>query len=175
MSVVQYWRERLAAKVPLHSTHWVSGTDYKPHRAQDRIGSWPHSVCRDVLYRDYCLWHHEVFLSPYRKSDFFADVMPEPADSFTFFTTMSPWLYIAGKEVQVRNYSVWVEKDHEGRRVAGKKWRYFVRLCLWETHCTAFEMISGVTISGTVKFFNAERAKRMDKEVSDFRESAAGG
>lgn len=166
MSVVQFWRERLAAKCPLYST-WLPRSDYKVH--QERMDSWPHSVCRDVLYRDYVIWHNEVFISPYRAVPYFKGKLPEAVDSLTFFSAMAPYLYIAGKDVQVRNYLVPCIHEHEGRKVVGKKWRYFVRLCEWETHVAAFELLSGVSIAGNVRFFEAEKAKRMAQEVSAFR------
>lgn len=171
MSVIQFWRERLAARRPLGGPMWKEGEDYKPHLDKKRrADSWPHSVCRDVLYRDYLWWFEETFLKAYRGVAFFDDEnMPKPEDALTFFCGMSPLLYLAGKDVQVRNYQVPVSVRHEGKWIKVRKWRYFVRLCDWETHVAAFELATGLPVAGNVAFFEAEKAKRLSTDVTNFK------
>lgn len=171
MSVVQFWRERLAAKRPLYSEGWQAKTDYKP-RYKDPNNPWPHSVCRTVLYQDYLYWHEDRFVKPYVGVAFFEaspDSVPKPADELTFYVTMAPWLYLLGKDIQQRSYLVPYRIMYEGAWRQGKKRRYFVRLCYWETHVAAFEMYTGVPIAGNVKFFEVEKTKQMVEEVNNFR------
>lgn len=176
MSVIQYWRERLAARNPLGAPIWKSGVDFRPHveRAR-RADTWPRAVCRDILYKDYLWWFDNNFLKAYRGVAFFdADNMPKPEEQLGFFCAMSPMLYLVGKDVQVRNYQVPIQVQHEGRWTQVRKWRYFVRLCDWETHVAAFELHTGLPVAGNVAFFEAEKAKRLSSDVNNFRLKIAG-
>lgn len=171
MSILQYWRERLAARDPLYSPSFKAREDYKVR--QDRPDDkWPHSVCRAVMYQDYLFWHQDVFLNAYRGVPFFdisPEEMPQPEDDLTFFCTMSPFMYLISKDVQVRNYRVPYQYRFEGRWIKGKRLRYFIRLCEWETHVAAFEMYTGLNISGNIKFFDVEKAKRLSAEIANYK------
>lgn len=171
MSVIQYWRERLAARNPLYSGSFKAREDYKVR--QDRPQDpWPHSVCRAVLYQDYQFWFEDVFLKAYRGVPYYdnsPDKFPTPEVDFEFYSGMSPFLYLVSKEVQVKNYLVPTQRFYEEKWVKGKRYRYFVRLCEWETHVAAFELYTGLSISGNLAFFDVEKAKRMSAEIADFK------
>lgn len=159
----------MAARRPLADPSFRPRQDYKPRRDAMR-DPWPHAVCRASMYQDYQKWFDRDFLEAYRGVPFFKDGLPKPEDEFTFFTTMSPWLYILGKKEQVRNYRVPVTVTMEGGVTEEQyRYRYFIRLGSWETHVAAFEIQTGISVGDNVKFFDVERAKRLMEGVSSFR------
>lgn len=121
------------------------------------------------MYQDYCYWHEDVFLVPYRGVLFFENDLPKPVDEMTFHVSIAPWIYLLGKDVQVRSYLVPHRYYFEGKYHQGKKRRYFVRLCYWETHVAAFETYTGVPVTGNVKFFDIEKTKRLAEDITNFR------
>lgn len=171
MSVIQWWRDRLIARNPLYSSAFKPREDFKPRR--DRLeDKWPHSVCRVVLYKDYCYWHQDVFLAPFKGVAFYDDfpeALPKLASEMVFYTAMSPLLYLVSRDVQVRNYLVPHRYMYEGKWVSGKRYRYFIRLCEWETHVAAFELYTGVSLIDKLAFFDVEKAKRMSMEIKEFK------
>lgn len=178
MSVIQFWKERLQARNPLYSPAWKVREDFKPRRGEEN-DTWPHSVVRDVLYQDYCIWFEQKFLEAYRQVLFFQEHLPKPVDAYTFFCTMAPWLYLLGQDVQVRHYQVPRRQMYEGKWVTTKRYRYFVRMCEWSTHVAAFEMYAGVKVMAEVEFFEAVKAQKLAEELTNFSvkitESGGGG
>lgn len=162
MSAIQYWKERLAARNPLHAGVWVEGRDYKTRKDRPPISTWPHSVCRAVIYEDYLIWHSEVMLAPYRGVAYYdenPDARPAPLNLIPFFTEISPFIYLVGKDSQVRSYpSIVVHQDDEGNPVRSRKFKYFVRLCEWEAHSLAFEKKTGIVLSKNLAFFDPTRS-----------------
>lgn len=155
MSVQIYWKERLAAGCPTYM-YRIEGTDVK-HRKDRMEDLWPHSVARSSLFDDYLRWHNDVYLTPYRDFEYYRDrpeAMPQPADQLTFFTTMSPWLYIISKKDQIRNYPHETSVQVNGVWQTQSKGRYFVRLAELKFHVAYFEQHTGMKVNEPTRYFS---------------------
>jgi hypothetical protein len=142
MSVLLYWRERLEAHNPLYKEDLrIPGLNVRPMNGMDPKASWPRAIARYALYQDYCIWHREQFLPLYKGVEC---PTPKPADELIFYSTMAEWLYIVGKEQQVRTYLVTHSSYYEGEWVRGRKHRYFIRLLDWAYHAAQFELTTGI-------------------------------
>lgn len=161
MSVTMYWKERLAAHNPVYCDALrIDKLTVKKRPGQ--LDDWPHSVARSTLFDDYVAWHNEVYLSGYREADYYKqhpERLPQPVDELTFFSTMSPWLYIVGKKQQVRTYMVPHRYRYEDEWVEGKKNTYFVRLCEWQHHAAAFELNTGIRLDDASEYYEPGRAQ----------------
>lgn len=148
MSAVLYWKERLEDAQPLRDEALrVEGFNVKNPSATN---TWPRAVARQALYQDYLKWFEEIYLLSFKTVGYYQDFpeqMPKPLDELGFFATMGPFLYVVGKDKQVRNYSVKVQKPYQGRYVQVKTGRYFVRLCEHKAHCAAFELNTGIELT----------------------------
>jgi hypothetical protein len=147
MSINAYWHERLRAREPirLQALRQI-GFNVKP-REND---TWPTAVAKQALRLDYLAWFDEVYLPPYLESGFYQDTpqaLPQRLDDLHFFTALSPFIHIIGREEQTRTYKVRVNKQHEGRWISVKANRNFVRLCEWREHVAAFELVTGLSIN----------------------------
>lgn len=149
MSVLQYWQRRLVEKNPIYSEAFrIDKVGYREN-IEDPTSTWPRAVARAILFDDYVAWFTDVYLEPYRKSDQYKDfpeIMPRPCDELTFYSTISPWVYIVGKKQQVRTYLVPTRVHHKGDWRNLKINKYFIRLCAWEAHVAAFELNVGIDI-----------------------------
>jgi len=146
MSVMLYWQERLEAQNPLYSESLrIDKVNVRPMHGMDPKASWPRAISRSALYEDYCRWHKDQFLQLYRGIAW-SGPMPKPAEELIFFSTMSPWLYVVGKDEQVRTYLVPHSEKYEGEWVHCKKNRYFIRLLDWQYHAVQFELTTGVFV-----------------------------
>lgn len=144
MSVLLYWQERLEAQNPLYTESLrVPKLNIRPMPGMDHKSSWPRAIARSALYEDYQQWHKDQFLALYRGISW-AGPMPKPVEELIFFSTMAQWLYIVGKDAQVRTYLVPHSHLYEGEWVHGKKNRYFIRLLDWEYHAAQFELTTGI-------------------------------
>ena len=166
MSAVLYWKERLESAQPLRDEALrVPGYNVRnPSVSQ----TWPRAIARQALYQDYQKWFDEEYLTAFRDVGYYQDFpqhMPKPLDELGFFATMGPFLYIVGRDKQVRNYTVKVQKPYQGRLVEVKTGRYFVRLCEHKAHCAAFELNTGIELAvafyaktdGLIKALNSEQ------------------
>lgn len=166
MSIQIWWKERLAARHPF-SGEALAGVDYKVVRNK-AIDSWPTSVARQSLFKDYKVWHSDRYLAPYKAVGYYLDNpdrMPVVADDLEFFSAMGPLLYIAGKKNQTRNYLVNDRIRHEGKWAVVKRRRYFVKLCAWEAHCATFELLTGLKVHEKVVYFSAEKNKIINDAI----------
>lgn len=145
MSTFFYWAARLEAAMPLYSDDVrISKFNIRWHNGQEN--QWPHSVCRQALYQDYERWFKEVYAPQFDRLRIYSDypeLRPQPDQQLVFFATMSPWLYILGKENMERSYSVDVERSYEGEWYKTKSRRYFIRLAPWIDHARAFYVTTG--------------------------------
>jgi hypothetical protein len=159
MSVLIWWKERLAARAPLRE--FVPRYDLKPNRI-DPNDTWPHSCARQALVEDYRDWHERFYLKPYREVPYYEanpDKLPQVVSDFEFFSTMVPYLYVIGKDRQVRTYQVPCKKMYDGRWMTVRVTRYFVRFAEWKEHVAAFETSTGMHIEANVLYFEEEKAK----------------
>lgn len=147
MSVVPYWKERLEDRRPVRDlAYWREEYDWKP-RLDVPGDTWPRLVACQAIWKDYLAWFEDVYLAPFRESDFFRDFpdqMPAPATEVEFWHTMSPLLYISGNpKMQKRGYFVWGQRTHEGEWVKVKVHRNFIRLGSWDEHVAAYVLATG--------------------------------
>lgn len=146
MSINAYWHERLSARQPLRlEALRQAGYNVKPREGDD----WPVAVAKQALRLDYMAWFDEVYLPPYLESGFYQDTpqaLPQRLDDLHFFTALSPFIHLIGREQQTRTYKVRVPKKFEGRWITVKANRNFVRLCEWREHVAAFELATGLIV-----------------------------
>jgi hypothetical protein len=112
-------------------------------------------VQRTTLYEDYLSWCEQVYLAPYRDSEYFRlypQMVPKPDEEIIFYSSLYPWIYLVGKKKQVRSYLVDTKEAFEGQWYETKKMKYFVRLCSWEDHVAAFELYTGHDITQPYEF-----------------------
>jgi hypothetical protein len=168
MSVMLYWKDRLEAQNPLYCEALrVPGVNVKAMPGMDGRASWPRAVSRAALYEDYQQWHKDEFCALYRGIAW-SGAMPQPAAEFIFFCTVENWLYVVGKEEQVRAYRVNHMVSYEGEWVKTKKLRYFIRLLDWKYHAAQFELTTGIfcfDIAETV----AERIKLIEDAKANYK------
>jgi hypothetical protein len=169
MSVLLYWKERLEAQNPLFNDKLrVPMLNVRPMPGMDPRSSWPRAVARSALYQDYQDWHKDQFLALYRGIQWTGE-MPKPAEELIFFSTMAEWLYVVGKEEQVRTYLVPNSVRYEGRWLKGKKNRYFVRLLDWEYHAAQFELTTGIFCFND-EMTGEERVRKIEEARKNYRE-----
>lgn len=159
MSAALYWKGRLIEGRPFYSdAMYVENVTFKPSRSGD---IWPHSVNRIALYDDYCIWFRQAYLPEFQSQEHytkFPEDLPRRADELNFFATIGPWVYVVGKQQQVRSYVV-MEKEHQdGAWFEVRKKRYFIRFCSIEAHRAAFQLFAGMSL-GAVELFDVDLAK----------------
>lgn len=170
MSVVVYWKERLAAGRPFYSESIWDESNNTRGKPTDG-GAWPRAVARSALFDDYTVWHQDEYLKPYREAEYFADNperMPQPVDELTFYATIAPWLYIVDKSRQVRTYLVPVRQFYEDRWVDTKKNRYFVRLCALKAHEAAFEIATALSPRAAVPYYTPKLSEELEAARNEY-------
>jgi hypothetical protein len=146
MSINAYWHERLSARQPLRLEALRTVGFNMKVREND---TWPSAVAKQALRLDYLAWFEQVYLPPYLDSGYYVDTpqaLPQRLDDLHFFTALSPFIHIIGREEQTRTYRVRTRKQHEGRWLVVKANRNFVRLCEWREHVAAFELATGLVV-----------------------------
>ena len=142
--VIAYWRERLVGHNPLRSEKLREPLfNIRLHRNQE--GGWPRAVARQALVQDYVEWFKDVYLRSYDTPYYVEnpDRKPQHANDLEFFSTMAPFLYVVGREIQTRGYLVKIRERYQGEWITVSRRRNFVRLCTWEEHVAAFQMQVG--------------------------------
>lgn len=141
-AIIPWWRERLKARCPLSPAFMIdqfNGYNYKL-RAGEVQDTWPARVARQALYFDYQSWHDKhaqvAFNTPYYKE--FPERVPQYASELTFFSTLTPYLYVRDKASMVKVYWAKERKLFEGRWITVEVRRYFIRLGEYEEHRRAF-------------------------------------
>lgn len=174
MSAALYWKERLQEGAIFYSKALYEG----PHtfKTNPKRGSaeWPYAVNRISLYDDYCVWFHQRYLPQFKDEPYYRSYpedLPERADELGFFATIGPWLYVVGKNRQVRNYSVPVVVTQDGCRVTVNRKKYFVRLCSLAVHRAAYELFTGTPLIGATVLYDPELASIVNAAQCDTRET----
>ena len=165
MASLIWWKERLREGSPLWSEALrLDRINLRKPMERD----WPSAVARGALYQDYENWFNIEFLSPYKDARTEKLDLPKPDDQLTFFATLGPVIYLAGKEKQVKVCQVPVPAHHEGRWVTVKKSRYFIRLFSLDTHIAAYETVTGNRVHTPSEAFNKQRAEIIAQQVRDY-------
>lgn len=146
MTIIPYWHERLRDRQPLRSEA-LRLEGYNLKMREGVVDTWPRAVAKQALRQDYLTWFAEVYLPPFMDSGHYRDcpeALPEPMDELHFFTALSPFIHLVGREAQTRSYRVKELRRHEDRWVPIRVFRNFVRLCEWAEHVAAFELATGI-------------------------------
>lgn len=153
MSATLYWKSRLTdGDIFFTEASRIVGSTVKPHKNKSDL-KWPYAVARSAIYEDYCVWHRLAYLPTFADVEHyknFPEDLPERADELGFFSTIGPWLYMVGKQRQVRSYSVDEPVHQFGAWHEAKKKRYFVRLCSLAAHRAAFALYTGSVVETQV-------------------------
>lgn len=171
MSVQQYWKERLLNGTPFYNEEYYndSACCRKP---SDKKVKWPKAICRSKLYLDYVVWHQAEIVPQYSELEYyksFPEAIPQPVDEYVFYNTLSPWIYVVGKDKQVSNYRIAMQEMFNGHPITVKRYVYFVKLASLQAHTLAFELNSGMTVHGdAVAMTNIERCMELHEEVRKY-------
>ncbi len=160
MSILFWWKERLVAQHPFHRPK-TPDIDYRMG-ADNPSTTWPALVQRTTLFKDYQTWHEEVYLAAYKGVEYYQespDRMPMVATELEFFNIIRPFVYLHGRNTQVRSIKIPEQVHYQGRWVELRKYKYFIKLCPLAEHCAAFELYTGMSLSTDVKYYEEEKAK----------------
>lgn len=146
MAVIPYWKERIEDRRPIRElAYYVENYDWKPH--DEGSDTWPRLVAKQALWKDYQAWFEDVYLAPFKLSQYFVDFpdqLPTPATESEFWATIAPYLYVSGhRSLQTRQYYVWQQKKYEEHWIRVKVMRSFVRLGSWDEHLAQFSLLTG--------------------------------
>lgn len=169
MSVLKYWQERLIDGKPYHSDFFMK--DSLSIRYHKDPNDWPFAVARSSMYKDYLVWYQNKFIPLYEQTEYYQrnpEMIPHAADEQTFYTTISPWLYVVGKDKQVRSYRVSVPEQYNDATILVKRYVYFVRLADLETHKMAFELDTGVLIGARGDIDDMTRATHLSNAITEW-------
>lgn len=162
MAVVMYWRERLQSGNPIR-LEALQGVNYKRPQDINPEDPWPKAVSKQALLQDYMAWFDEVYIKPFLDTPFYQDCpeqLPKAATELEFFTTMSPFIHLVGRDQQIRSYPVHEQRFFEEKWVTVKVRRNFVRLCNLKEHVASFELQTGNSINeGAPARSDVERAE----------------
>lgn len=140
MSVLLWWRERLDARFPLNEKFKIEPFNFK-QREGAIPDQWPGRVARRALYESYCDWVDLQNVKTWPGTEPEDTRRAKPVNELTFFTTLSPCLYVNGRKRMLKNYKVKKSVPFEGGYQTTKVRRYFIRLGEWQEHVDAFRRL----------------------------------